>query len=187
MGLLSSKLIQTPGPDPSLAFSAAGILFTNQTHVLAGYQPHKCQPCITGIGGAKCQGETALQTAWRETIEELFDCTVVPSKFLEHCTKSLVPYHWFQRGDYICFEYSFDHLKTFLKLAKRYHLSTSVYESYPTTLFELLMNRMYSETSEVQSLCLLPFIRETNGSLHIHHEFCLDLDQLAFHQSADIS
>jgi hypothetical protein len=177
MGVTSSKPTPFKLLDPNLPFSAAGILFSNDTHVLAGYQPHKKQPCITGIGGSKKEGEPALQTAWRETIEELFECETIPPKLLQLCERNFPPHHWFSRGDYICFQYSFEDLLAFLNLVKRVRLSTSLYESYPTTLLELLMNRKHSETSEIQSLCLLPFVRETTGLLHIHEEFCLDMDQ----------
>lgn len=186
MGLVSSKSSPTKLPDPSLMFSAAGILFTNETHVLAGFQPHKTTPCITGIGGSTKEGETALQSAWRETIEELFDCESVPVDFIVECKTKLAPRCWFSRGDYICFHYSFEDLKVFLNLAKKRRVPTSVYSSYPTTLLELIMNRKHSETSEVASLCLLPFMREANGPLFVHEEFCMDMEQLSFHRTANI-
>ena len=127
MGVTSSRAqLPQPGPDPSLVFSAAGILFTNQTHVLAGYQPHKEKPCITGIGGSKNEGETAIQTAWRETIEELLESDPIPREFLTLCEKELAPTCWFSRGEYICFQYSFEDLMRFLKLAKQNRLTTSV-------------------------------------------------------------
>ncbi len=181
MGVTSSKPTLTSIPEPTLSFSAAGILFSNDTHVLAGYQPHKQTPCITGFGGSRKEGETALQTAWRETIEELFDCQEVPAICIELCIQRFVPHIWFRRGEYICFQYSFDDLKEFLNLAKRAHYPNTIYTSYPTTLLELLMNRNHSETAEIQSLCLLPIVRESNGFILIHEEFCLDIDQMMFH------
>jgi hypothetical protein len=177
MGVTSSKTKPHNALYSVIPFSAAGILFGNQTHVLAGYQPHKKNPCITGIGGSRNEGEPALQTAWRETIEELFDCKTIPPKLLKLCETNFVPHHWFNRGDYICFQYSFEDLKRFLKLVKQFCLQTPLYESYPTTLLDLLMNRKRSRSSEIESLCLLPIVRETTGLLHIHEEFCLDMDQ----------
>jgi len=177
MGVTLSKTKPVKSLDTIGSFSAAGILFRNQTHVLAGYQPHKKNPCITGIGGSRKDGESAIQTAWRETIEELFDCERVPPKLLQLCETKFPPHDWFSRGEYICFLYSFDDLKAFLKIVKRVRLPTSLYEYYPLNLLELLMNRKHSETSEIESLCVLPFVRETRGVLHIHEEFCLDMDQ----------
>jgi hypothetical protein len=52
---------------------AAGIVFTNGTHILAGYQPRKKNPHISGLGGSKQKDESYMQTAWRETLEELFE------------------------------------------------------------------------------------------------------------------
>ena len=177
MGLGSSKPTPYKLLDDMLPFSAAGILFSNETHALAGYQPHKRIPCITGIGGSRHGNETALQTAWRETIEELFDCENVPTKFLNLCETKLVPHSWFCRDEYICFQFSFNDLKKFLKLAKRFHLTTHIYEYYPTNLFELIMNRKDSSTSEIESLCLLPFVQNRTDHLYIHKELILDMAQ----------
>lgn len=181
MGLVSSKPNTNHEPDPILEFSCAGIIFTNLTHLLAGYQLHKKKPCITGIGGSRKKGETALETAWRETIEELFDCSVVPQELIRICIAKFVPSRWFSRGEYICFQYSFDDLYNFLKLVKRNTLPMTIYSTYPSTLFELVINRKYSESTEIQSLCILPFVQNNNGSLVIHEEFCMDIDQLGFH------
>ena len=186
MGLKSSKHSQTSLPDPSLPFSAAGILFSNETHVLAGYQPHKSTPCITGIGGTRNEGEYALQTAWRETLEELFGWNTISSKLITLCETNLLPKLWFSRGEYICFQYSFDDLKKLLQLVKHCHISTPLYQSIPTTILELVFNRKILQTSEVHSLCLVPFVREANGPLLIHEEFCMDMEQLSFHKSANI-
>ena len=175
MGVTSSKLPNQLGPDPRLPFSAAGILFSNTTHVLAGYQPYKIKPCITGIGGSKLEGETALETAWRETIEELFDCKKVPSKFIIVCQIKLTPMRWIIRNEYICFHYTFDDLKRVLHFAKQYKIPTRVYSSYPTTLLELLMNRDHCMASEIKTLCLLPFTYNEERTLNIHEDLCLDV------------
>ena len=186
MGHIVSKSKQPTLPEPYESFSAAGVLFCNETHVLAGYQPHKSTQCITGIGGSKHEGETALQTAWRETLEELFGWDDVPSELVRLCTISLLPKRWFSRGEYICFQYTFDDLKKLLQLIKRYRIDTPLYQTIPTTLLTLVLNRNILHTSEVHSLCLLPFIREVNGPLVIHEEFCMDMEQLSFHQTANI-
>ena len=54
----------------------AGIMFTDKNSVLAGYSSHKL--AITGIGGKKKGDETAIQTAIRETVEELFELEEIP-------------------------------------------------------------------------------------------------------------
>lgn len=186
MGLISSKPTPNESPTCGISFSAAGILFSNETHVLAGYQPHKQTPCITGIGGSKKEGESALQTAWRETLEELFGWDEVPSKLVSLCITNLLPKRWFSRGEYICFHYTFDDLKKLLQLVKRYRIDTPLYQTIPTTLLTLVLNRTILHTSEVHSLCLLPYLREANGPLIVHEEFCMDMEQLSFHQTANI-
>lgn len=59
-------------------FRSAGIVFTNGKVVLAGYQRkirngREISTFISGIGGATEEGETPLQTAIRETVEEIYD------------------------------------------------------------------------------------------------------------------
>ncbi len=175
MGVTSSKPNPTGSLPYGLQFSAAGILFFNDTHVLAGYQPHKNPPCITGIGGCKEEGETELQTAWRETVEELFDCKDVPKEFIETCITQFIPKFWFSHKDYVCFYYSFQDLECFLRLAKRHRISSAVYETIPTNLFDLVFKRTYSETAELASLCILPIVNNRNGILTIHDDFCSDM------------
>lgn len=183
MGLIASKPNHIESPPNSIPYSAAGILFCNDTHVLAGYQPHKQTPCMTGIGGSREDGEVALYTAWREATEELLDCQNVPAKFIDECIQKFVPTEQFSRGDYICYAYSFTTLEEFLRLAKRHRIVSAVYTTHPTTLLELLFTRKNSSTAEVASLCYLPFLRQVNGPLFVHEEFSMDMEQLAFHQS----
>ena len=56
-----------------MAFLGAGILFTDEKHVLAGYSYRKQ---ITGFGGHRRGEETPAQTAFREVVEELFEVEV---------------------------------------------------------------------------------------------------------------
>jgi hypothetical protein len=44
-------------------YTACGVVFTDGRHILAGYQPNKKNPCISGIGGMKEKGETHFDTA----------------------------------------------------------------------------------------------------------------------------
>ncbi len=187
MGVTSSKSKPNVFVPVDLQCSAAGILFFNETHVLAGYQPHKMTPCITGIGGCKEDDETALQTAWRETTEELFDCKDVPKEFIEICIKHFVPSEQFSRGDYICYAYSFATLEAFLRLAKQERIVSAAYTTIPTTLLELLFTRRQSPTTEISVLSVLPFLRQINGPLLVHEEFCMDMEQLAFHQTNSLN
>ena len=56
-------------PEDESNFMGAGCIFTNGTHVLAGFQPNKKSPAISGFGGKRHGTETFTQTALRETLE----------------------------------------------------------------------------------------------------------------------
>jgi len=53
-------------------YTSAGCLFVSQTHALAGYQPGKMVPCISGIGGKRENADSGvMETALREMLEEV--------------------------------------------------------------------------------------------------------------------
>lgn len=81
-------------------FKAAGVAFTNGRHVLAGYQPHKKHPSISGIGGSREHGESYMQTALRECVEELFEPPTIPKGLLPKLAQ-LAPQKVIQSGSYL--------------------------------------------------------------------------------------
>ena len=88
----SQQMTQNPlVSSHSDTYIGAGCTFLNDTHVLCGYQPHKRKAGITGIGGKREPGESILDTAFRETIEELFNLTVVPPEVLNKLKDKLKP------------------------------------------------------------------------------------------------
>lgn len=141
----------------SQEFTAAGCLFTDGAHVLAGYQPNKRQPTISGLGGKKANGETYTRTALRETLEELFNMKV-NGELLDLLETTAVPRRIVVNGQYVVLYYTFHDLETLLRYASSYCSNTNLYEDFPLTLNELIFNRDYTQHSEVSHLCLLPFV-----------------------------
>ncbi len=145
--------------DPD-GFKAAGVAFTNGVHVLAGYQPHKKHPSISGIGGSRERGENYMQTALRECVEELFEPTSIPKLLLPKLA-SIVPQKVIQSGSYINAIYTFDDLQKMLTLMKRLGLRSPLYEPFPKTLMDLIMKRVIRPTAEISHLALLPVVAQS--------------------------
>jgi hypothetical protein len=138
-------------------YKAAGVAFTNGRHVLGGYQPHKKHPSISGIGGVREDGETYMQTALRECIEELFGIASI-SESLVSKLATIVPYKIIQSasGSYINVIYTFANLHTMLKYIHQMYESP-FYKKFPKTITELIMNREVI-SGEITHLALLPVL-----------------------------
>lgn len=142
-------------------FSAAGCMFVSNQHVLAGYQPHKKTPIITGFGGKRNNGEEPLTTAWRETLEELMGWTDVP---FEDIVKGMneVPLKSMEEKGYVQVVYSFESLESVLKEITK---SSPLYDTLPRSVGELLFQRKQGIQTEVPILSLLPL----EGQLVANH------------------
>lgn len=127
----------------------------NETHILAGYQKKK----LSGFGGKREGEETFLQTALRETLEELLDIKVPPG-LLRSVTDNIIPNKVILRGFYICVLYNFHQLIDILYLTRDYLSSSPVYTEIPRTLSDLILTRRPRETSEIGHLCLLPIVKD---------------------------
>lgn len=150
-------------------FSAAGCLFTDKKLVLAGYQFRHGKGVLDGIGGSREEGETAIETAFRETLEELFD--IVPSAALvAELRRSFKPRSKFQTGQYICFVYNFKTLEKMMVFLKGHALRSPLYKVFPVTVSELLFNRRIRPT-ELTHLSLIPFVDELSLEEHFLKDF----------------
>lgn len=133
----------------------AGCMFVNRTHVLAGIhnrQVGKRHPrtVVSGFGGKREDGESWKQTAFRETIEELFDVRVEKAVF-EHeiyprllTLRPLSVQYTSAPRPYITIVYSFDHLRRFLAICRPFvkRLPSSAYsDRFPRTEVDLVMDR----------------------------------------------
>jgi hypothetical protein len=134
---------------------SAGIVFKSETHVLMGYQPDKNM--ISGIGGKPIGNETSIETAFRETIEELFG--LQPSKSLMEVLVNNFGFKPEVKNDsYTMFIYTIDELLHFLCVIKSYSGSSPYYTNFPTSLDSLLFDRRTPLGVEVSHLCMVPII-----------------------------
>lgn len=150
-------------------FSAAGCLFTDKKLVLAGYQFRHGKGVLDGIGGSRDGLETAIETAFRETLEELFD--IVPGAALvTEMRRSFKPRSKFQTGQYICFVYNFKTLEKMMVFLKGRGLRSPLYKVFPVTVAELLFNRRIRPT-ELTHLSLIPFVDDLSLEEHFLKDF----------------
>jgi hypothetical protein len=134
----------------------AGILFTDNKFVLAGYNPHKL--AITGIGGKARAGETPTQTALRETIEELFELEEIPETLIRLLNVTLVFDNVMVRSGYSIFIMNFNDLDLMISTLHMIHnLKSRVYDNLPVNLNQLIMNRKVDSRAEFSHILLMPY------------------------------
>jgi hypothetical protein len=160
-------------------FEAAGVIFTDERHVLAGWQPRKAQPRLTGIGGMRNPGEPYMETALREMVEELYGCAEVPVTLLATLQK-IEPTRVFQSDKYVNVVYTFKDLSSMLECINKAGIKSYYYEKPPVNLTDLVMKRKKSKTAEVETLALLPVDMFKGGG--IGPEFVADMEILKQYQ-----
>ena len=154
----------------------AGILFTDGHLVLAGYQPHKTKPYVSGIGGAKLEGETYLDTALRETLEELFGLETIPQELQNDLKTILRPKKFLLENGYANFLCSFDDLSRIVQLLSNYSIQSPLYEYLPIDLMEILFRRNRSDPyAEISHLCLLPVVNHDIRNPFVDTYFVKDI------------
>jgi NUDIX domain len=137
--------------------TGAGCLFTDRKTVLAGWQPKKSPPRVSGIGGKREEGEAPIDTAWRETIEELLGLSDIPPSLLEAIKSSVVPVDRMEKKGYVIFIYSYYMMERALELCAAEFSESPLYPGgMPLTLAELIFHRIAKESEEITTLCLLP-------------------------------
>jgi hypothetical protein len=182
MGLCSSRIDVVPyntvSTDLFENFKAAGIVFRSSTHILAGYQAHKKTPGVTGFGGMRKDKEMFSETAWRETLEELFEVEKVPDTLIKGILNELSTKLVSHTNGYIFIIYSFDELKTMLKLVRKSGLKSKLYDRFPRNVVELLFNRRPNVAGEVNGLCLLPLVQHEQKHPLVMKDFVLDMKEV---------
>ncbi len=165
-------------------FKAAGSVFTDGKLILAGYQPRKRKPFISGIGGGRESGETYMQTAMRETLEELFEFEKIPDIVYKEF-QTVLPKKILQNGNYIMVVYDFKDLEDVLKIVSKHNLKSVLYDKLPLTLNELLFNRKLTPTTnnvfykpEISHLCLLPVVEHNKANPFVDAYFVEDMPLL---------
>lgn len=168
----------TPNYPPHMG---AGCVFTDGKHVLAGYQPHKTKPGITGIGGHREGNETYFETAYRETIEEIFHVThsEIPKGLIETMTKTLKPKKIKMKHGYVILTFTFEDLHLFLKLCKKAGLKSPLYAKLPKTLIEVIQCRGCDLKAEISSFALLPVVKSHQKLRnYVHPLFIQDMQDM---------
>ena len=155
---------------------AAGVLFTNGIHVLAGYQPYKKKPIISGIGGVCEPGESIYETTMREMFEELFEIKAVPKTLLKRIKNTIPRREKVKISKHYTFTvYSFEDLHKILGLAADLGLTSPLYpRGFPTTVVELIFQRSDTQGGEVRQLVLLPVAED----LRLDAEFIEDINHV---------
>jgi hypothetical protein len=138
-------------------FDGAGCIFTDGTHILGGYQ----KGAISGIGGSRIDGETYLQTALREFVEEVFEYKPTPDLMFQ-LENAIEPEGVFMNGSYVCVHYTFEDLEAFMLIIKLSEIDSVLYNSPPLTLTDLVFQRKYPTAinQEILELCILPLRRD---------------------------
>jgi 8-oxo-dGTP pyrophosphatase MutT (NUDIX family) len=139
---------------------SSGCCFTDGNLYLAGYQPNKKTPSINGIGGHIEEGETELQAAIRETIEELFEIHPVPPTVLKEIRTNIPPREVHTNHSYTIHVYTFEDLEHMLRRIQAYNLQSKVYQKFPTSIGDLVFKRNISNCrkAEITHLAVLPFV-----------------------------
>jgi 8-oxo-dGTP pyrophosphatase MutT (NUDIX family) len=152
-------------------YAGAGCLFTNGVHTLAGYQPRKCTPTISGFGGKKEPEETdPFQTAVRETLEELFG---LDKEVIAAIQLPLKPKRIIKNGSYHVYVFTFADLEQILYNLQEAGVSSPYYLYLPNTISDLIFHRRVDSDAEIGSLCLLPA-----ESANISKEFLEDMNRI---------
>jgi hypothetical protein len=161
--------------EPSSVYNCAGAIFTNGTHILAGYQPNKKRPFISGIGGKMEPAETFIETAIRETIEEVLGVNVVPPKLIHDVINSVKWKRLIQNDGYAIVVYTFEDLFNILKICVVHIKNSPIYKKIPTNLEELLFKRIPLKRSEISQLCLLPVVKHLCSSPFVDNNLLKDI------------
>ena len=165
-------------------FRGAGCLFTNGEVILAGYQKKRGDIVITGLGGKREEEESYIDTALRETVEELFHVKKVPPKLIGALKSHMKPTSvrgkevpgW---GVYVMVIYTFEDLEILLKYAERASIRSPVYDTFPRTVSDLLLERRTGQSSppEIAYLSIIPLDPDYANS-PIQPEFLDDMEAI---------
>lgn len=156
-------------------FYAAGCFFYNGVHVLAGYQPNKRSPHISGIGGSREPNEDYFTTAIRETLEELFNLDIVDPLLISKIRMELHPLDILILKGYVILVYSFKDLERIIQIVYSSGLKSSLYKTRPYTVSDLIFKRSVNFKAEISHLVLLPFIKHRDTANFMDRNFLRDL------------
>jgi hypothetical protein len=157
-------------------YSSAGCMFFDQQFVLAGYQPRKQKPFLSGLGGKREGKETYDITALRETIEELFEFQTVPLEWITDIQERVPSKGTVKNGDYIIVLYSFEDLQQILEILQERGAVSELYSKFPVNLVDLLFHRKQLQyPAEISHLTLLPFVNHSSDTPFVSPYFVKDI------------
>ena len=152
---------------------SAGCLFTDGRYVLAGLQGIETE-FLSGFGGKPLEGEGRVDTAIRETLEELFHLESVPAEIIRTISVECMPQRYLQNGNYEFLVYSFEDLYDWGLILSKSGIQSPLYDVMPLTVSDLLFKRKQIEGTEIKCLSLLPLQK----SLTINKYFLEDISFL---------
>jgi hypothetical protein len=156
-----------------MKYTCAGVLFTNGTHVIGGYQPKKESPCISGIGGKRELRDTSyIYTGLREFLEEVFD---IDSSYIELIQEHVTPLRIVELGGYINSVYSFTDLEIILRLLNEKGVVSRLYDVFPVSIDSLMYKRKIGEDQEITHLAILPRVSTHGDGPFVGREFIKDM------------
>ena len=115
-------------------------MFTDGTYVICGLQGTELET-LSGFGGKALEGESAIDTAIRETLEELYHLTSIPEEVLRTISVECMPRRYLQNNGYTILVYSFDDLYDWGLILSQYEIQSPLYDIIPLTVSDLLFKR----------------------------------------------
>jgi hypothetical protein len=156
---------------------SAGCLFTDGTYILAGLQGTDTQ-FISGFGGKALEGETSIDTAIRETLEELFHIQDVPLSVIRSISIESMPQRYLQNGAYTILVYRFDDLYDWGLILSNSNIKSPLYNIIPLTISELLFKRKQVDATEIKCLSLLPLQKNLVISSHFLEDISFLIEKI---------
>jgi len=142
------------------SLGGAGCLFIQYGYALVGYsQKYKH---YSGFGGKQNIDETPIQTALRETAEELlgFDPTKTE---LEHLEKLLEHKKLITRNNYAFLVLNIDELSVFSNVFGA--RQSPYYKTIPKNTAQFILERNPTETAEITEIKIIKVVSSTNGDV----------------------
>lgn len=102
------------------------------------------------------EGETFIDTAIRETVEELYDIQDIPANVIRTISIECMPQRYLQNGEYTILVYRFEDLFDWGLILSNSNLTSPLYDVIPLTVTDLLFKRKQLEGTEIKCLSLLP-------------------------------
>lgn len=141
-------------PEMEDEWHSAGILFTTDNTVFVGYKIVNDNWQISGFGGKRNEDETYIQTAIRETLEELYEAPIT-KETIEYVERRLKITKVINNNGYILVICTLNRINDFILAALNSVLYTPMYEKLPYTVALLIGERKQLFYAEFHYLAFL--------------------------------